>query len=119
MKDWKRIILNETGLSAEDFITLVWEMGVAFLEMEESADPQLQARLMRSTLFWKWWNKQIGLLCISWIHELGLERIRATRKTHNRDHLQKYLDIRRVQQDGKISYCYLVEELIGTGGKRR
>ncbi|PHN00655.1 hypothetical protein [Flavilitoribacter nigricans] len=118
MKDWKRIILNETGMSAEDFTALAWEQGVAFLEMMESDDPKLLARLMRSSLYWKWWNKQIGLLCISWINKLGLDRIRATRKAHNRDHLQTYLDICRVQDNGMVSYCYLVEELIGTGGKR-
>lgn len=111
--NWKPFILNETEMSEEDFNTLTWQQGVAFLDLMESDDPELHKRLMRENLYWKWWQKQIGLLCIEWIHHQGIKRIRATKKSHNWDLLTMYLGISQVPSNGITSYSYLVEELIG------
>lgn len=118
MTAWKRIILTHTGMTEDDFRVMSWEQGVSFLELMESDNQPLLAKLMRNRLYWNWWNKQIGLLCLAWIKQRGMERISSSSTAHNRTHLQDYLDICRVHDNGMVSYSYLVEELIGPKGKQ-
>ena len=52
----KQIIMKRTGMSLLRFNTMVFELGMKYLEHEYNGDLQSAQSLAGVQLFWKWWT---------------------------------------------------------------
>ncbi len=109
MSKWIDKAKQETGITDDRMKLLIYNTGIAFLEMQEADDRKTLKMLECSTMFWTWYNRQFQMLCAEFFRDYGAI-LQDMRRSDIERHFVDFVAREKISYYGINSYAFLLTQ---------